>query len=462
MADSGETIVAIASPAGAGRRGVLRLSGPAALELTRQVTQVGSALDGRPRRGVYRGRFDDGGGSQPLLLLWMNGPHSFTREDVAEFHLCGSPPLLERALRRLLELGARPALRGEFTRRAFESGRIDLTRAEGVLALIGAQNEAERRSAAALLFGGLEERVLALRAGFMELRSLCEASLDFDEYDTAHVSLTELEQRARGLVRACLEARGWEERRSAALAELRVVLVGAPNSGKSSLFNALVEEGSAIVSGSAGTTRDVLEGRWLLAGTGVLLCDTAGLAEGGCDTVAAAAQLQAAGFRAGADLCLEVLDRSAPEASLSHLDLAAPTILVWNKCDLAAAQASAPQDGGGCLAQVSLSARSGAGLLELAEIVAAALGLAPREGTCEGASASAGRLERELSARHRAALQATSEALEEGLRGAREGSTLDLFAEHLRRATDALDSISGHSTPEDLLDRVFGAFCIGK
>src|SRR5262245_53308739 len=183
----------------------------------------------------------------PLLLLWMPGPRSFTREDVAELHLPGSPPLLDAALERVLALGATPAEPGEFTRRAFLSGRIDLTRAEGVLALVGARDDRERRAGAALLAGGLADRIEALRDRLEDLRALCEASLDFDERDTGHVPEGEIEERLAGVRAALAEAHAFEVARASPGGEPRVVLTGAPNAGKSSLFNRLAGAERALV-----------------------------------------------------------------------------------------------------------------------------------------------------------------------------------------------------------------------
>ena len=450
---AGGTIAAIGSPRGPGRRGLLRVSGPGAWELVRAVWCGEGQLPERSERGMALGRFDDGRGEQPLLLLWMPGPRSFTREDVAEFHLPGAPPLLEAALERLLSLGARSAQPGEFTRRAFERGRIDLTRAEGLLELVQARGEAERRSAGALLFGGLARRLAPLREELLALRTLAEASLDFDEADTGHVPEEELEQRAGALLDGLREAAGWEARRSARSDLPRVVLVGAPNAGKSTLFNALVAEGEALVSDLEGTTRDVLHGVWTTAAGPLRLVDTAGLDEdaGG---VEAQAQRQAERWRAGADLRLWVVDRSragspALEAEAQALGDDAPHVLVWSHAD------QGPTPGRG-RPGVAVCAPTGEGLERLEEAALTALGL-----STPGALG-AERLEGEISVRHRVALGRAAEGLEGALGAWRGGLELDLFAEALRAAGAELDAIDGRTTPEDVLDRIFAAFCLGK
>jgi tRNA modification GTPase len=462
------TIAAVSSPPGPGLRAVIRVSGPEAARLVRETARLTTPFD-PGRRAAHRGRFLDGRGEQPLLLLWMPGPHSYTREDVAELHLPGAPPLVEAALRRLLELGAQPAAPGEFTRRAFEHGRLDLTRAEGVLAVIEASNQAEARAASALLLGGLAERAEALRDGLEELRALAEASLDFDEADTGHVSTEELLRLGGEVSGRLREALTWEERREPLPGVPRVVLAGAPNAGKSSLFNALVGEGRALVSDLAGTTRDGVAALWRLCGEGgdaagegspeVRLLDAPGLEDGALSEADRGAQEIARDVRAGADLLLHVVDATRPELARafqskpSRPEPGRPVLRVWSKLDLVSAP---PREAAG---EVAVSALTGAGLEHLEEQVRGVLGLS--RATSEPAPESGG-VGRELSVRHRHALEASLRELEQALALLRAGAPLDLVAEALRWATDALDGITGRSTPEDLLDRIFARFCLGK
>jgi len=435
---------------------VIRISGPAAAELVHETWVGESAPALEAGRGVFRGRLADGGGEQPLLLLWMPGPRSFTREDVAELHLPGAAPLLERALARLVELGARTAEPGEFTRRAFESGRIDLSRAEGVLSLVEARSEAARRSAVALLFGGLDERVGGLRDGLSDLRALCESSLDFESADTSDVPAQEIASRLAAVEAKLEEARGWEAARGVEAGAPRVVLVGAPNAGKSTLFNALGSGAQqAIVSDHPGTTRDRLLSTWRTGAFEVELADVAGLEEGarGPD---ASAQRVGESARASADHILWVVDarRGAEEGELERERQALPRevarTLVWAQCDREESAAGPPPSLEG-EPWVRVSAVDGEGLDQLAGLVAGAL-------EAGGALGSG----RELSVRHSEALEEAAQRVETGRRDWEQGSPLDLLAEELRTATDHLDQIAGRTTAEDLLDRIFSRFCLGK
>jgi tRNA modification GTPase len=442
------TIAAIATPPGPAPRGIVRLSGPEAGALTEAVLR-----DARPAfaraapRGIFRARFDDSRGLQPVTLLWMPAPRSFTREDVAEFHLPGAEPLLACALARLLALGARAARPGEFTRRAFLNGRLDLSRAEGVLALTEAGNAAECAAAAQLLDGGLEERVAGIRARLVGLAALCEASLDFDESETGHVPRAELLSELGAAESALDEAHAWELGRAAPSALPRVLLVGAPNAGKSSLWNALTG-GSAIVSELAGTTRDALVGEWALGRQSCLLIDGPGL-EPGASGVAHRAQELFARQRPQADVVLWVVDATQAEPGPPPADA---RLVAWNKLDLPAAHAPHGLRPG--LVVVPVSARGGSGLAALARALEGLL--APVQEHEHGG------VSRLLFERHRQALARARVALEEARALLAAPAPLDLVAEALRASLWALDELSGRTTPEDVLDQIFARFCLGK
>ncbi len=477
------TIVAVASAAGAARRAVVRLSGPRAAAI---VQACCTSADGDPLGAPLEQRaralldvvLEDGVGPQPAQLLWMPGPRSFTAEDVAELHLAGQPDLVEAALARLLSLGARSAEPGEFTRRAFENGRIDLTQAEGVAALVSARNAAEQRAAMALLVGGLSRRIDRVREALEEARSLAEASLDFDEADTGHVPFDSIEALVlRGRERL-EDALGWEVQRARASAAPTVALAGVPNAGKSTLFNGLSAgelvdaAGPALVSDLAGTTRDSKRGTWSIGADGarqqVILVDTAGRDAGqtgpgaaGGDEPAAIADSRALDQVRSADLVLWLVAAGAvsPGARPEGAD-PQRTLLVWSQVDALASDSidSGPpaELAAQAAAWVAVSARTGAGLAELEAVVLRKLG-------GDGSDGGQGRTEGAvIGARHREALRAALEAVGNALGGARAGLSLDLIAQDLRTSTDELDAIVGRTTPEDLLDRIFATFCLGK
>ncbi len=488
-----DTIVAVSSPPGPGARAVVRLSGRSAKAIVEQVwtsvpespdcgTDASSIPD---RRAVLAGHFDDGVGLLPGYLFWMPGPASYTREDVIELHLPGSPPLVDAALAQLFLLGARLAEPGEFTRRAFLNGRLDLTRAEGVLGLIEASDLAAQRSASKLLVGGLGRRISALREGVENLRALAEASLDFDTAETGHVDTTQLQALAADLEVALGEALLWEERREPSKGRPRVVLAGRPNAGKSSLFNRLTMEtraeakaselGRALVSDLAGSTRDGVSGIWRIFGVDVELMDAPGIevVSESADASAKAQEL-ARGERSGADLILwAVAPESVVEVQLQSdaqqlLETGNPVICAFTKSDQTSLQEGADSAGGISMTGlppgdcVTLSSKTGAGISSLEDAVGEKLGLR-RAGRDPGATVvAAAALGRELSARHKTAIQGALRALDEA-RGALVAQIpLDLIAETLREATDELDSVTGETTPEDLLDRIFAGFCLGK
>lgn len=486
---SGEgTICAIATPPGGGARGVVRLSGPALREILADCARLEAPSRTLARRGVWRGWFEDGRGQVPVAVWWMPGPRSYTREDVAELHLPGSRPLLDAALARLVRAGARLAEPGEFTRRAFANGRLDLTQAEGVLELVRAENDEQRRAGLGLLAGGLGLRTSTIREGLDELRALCEASLDFDETDTGHVPVPELERLAALAADELDRALAWETRREPASGLARVLLVGLPNAGKSTLFNALVREACALTSATAGTTRDWLAGRWRLpsedGGGDVLLIDTPGLesARGSADS---RAQELARRERSAADLFVWVVSAEALESSpaearpaLGFDPAGTPVVGVWSQVDRPGAapaptalrlseggsgERPGPSAGPPPGAWIETALPAGRGLAELGRAVGRGLGRSPAlEGAARRQPPGPRGIGREIALRHRQALLAARTELEVAREGLAGGAPLDLVAEGLRAASSELDRISGRTAPEDLLDRIFARFCLGK
>jgi tRNA modification GTPase len=435
-----ETIFALASGAGRAAIAVLRVSGPAAGPI---LARIAGGLPA-PRRASLR-RLRDPSSNETLdraLLLWFPGPASYTGEDMAELHVHGGPAVVTAVATALATLGARPAEPGEFTRRAFLNGRLDLTAAEGIADLIAAETDAQRRQALrqadgalARLYGGWTDRLARLLAHQ-------EAAIEFAEDDLP----TDLGDQARAgaaQLRAEIAAHLADDRRGERLREgVVVAILGAPNAGKSSLLNALAGREAAIVSARAGTTRDVVEVRLALGGIPVTLADTAGLRE-------AADEIEQEGIRRArrraeeADLVLAVF-AADQEPDAETLGWIRPgTLVVANKIDLAPPPAAI-----GGMVPIAVSARTGAGLDVLREaLVQAATRLA---GTGDAALLTR--------PRHRAALAEAAGWLQEA-----ETATLpELAAEALRAALRALGRLTGRIGVEDILDIVFRDFCIGK
>jgi tRNA modification GTPase len=445
-----DTIFAPATAAGRAAVAVVRLSGPSTSEALSAMC-VGRAP--RPRRASLRRLVDEGG--EPLdeaLVLWFPGPGSYTGEDSAEFHVHGGPAVVARLLDALSALGLRLAEPGEFTRRAFENGKLDLAQSEAVADLIEAETDAQRRQALDQLGGALGEAQGRWRSALLDALSVFEAAVDFpDEEVPADVA-----ERARPTLASLigeLEAALADAVRGERVREgYRIALVGAPNAGKSTLLNALAGRDAAIVTATPGTTRDVIEVPQVLGGYKVLLADTAGLRETG-DEIEAEGVRRARAWADSADLRLWVVDGAAEGEAALDLDLVRPgDICVVTKEDLGVGSAGAwarSSAGGWGMAVVALSARNERDVERLRDALSATV-----VGALAGAEPpTATRL------RHRELL---GEAVERLRRAAGEVSAPELAAEDVRLAGRALDRITGRIDPEDVLDRVFASFCIGK
>jgi tRNA modification GTPase len=460
---SGEdTICALSSAPGRAGVAVIRVSGPRAREIVERLT---GPLN-QPRRARLRRvrTIDTGEEVDRAIVLWFAGPSSFTGEDVAEIHLHGGRALVARVLGELIALGCRIAEPGEFAQRAFENGKIDLTEAEGIADLIDAETEAQRRQASLQARGALGRLYDGWREFLVSALALTEAAIDFS--DEADVSARALEE-ARAIVlelSRTIAAHLQDGRRGEILRDgFRVVLAGAPNVGKSSLLNALARRDAAIVSTEAGTTRDVIEVRLDLGGLPVIVSDTAGLRE-------AQGEVEREGMRRTiergreADLVVWMTEAAAPHWEMPD-ELArsgVPVLRVANKSDLIdgprldpskvadiepQARALAFEDDS---LPVLISAKTGDGVAVLAAKIASLA----RERIEPGEAPVI------TQERHRIAVEDCLEHLQDYFRAA--ASEAELRAEDLRQAANALGRITGKVDAEQVLDRIFSRFCIGK
>ncbi|WP_270935538.1 tRNA uridine-5-carboxymethylaminomethyl(34) synthesis GTPase MnmE [Falsiroseomonas oryzae] len=437
-----DTVFAKASGAGQAAVAVLRLSGPASGEVVRSLA---GGLP--PPRVASLRRLRDPTSREVLdeaLVLWFPAPRSYTGEDAAELHLHGGTAVFAGVAAALAALGCRPADPGEFTRRAFLHGKLDLTQAEAIADLIAAETAPQRRQALRQAEGALSRLYGDWTARATRLLAHQEAAIEFEMDDLP----TDLGNRARdgaATLRAEILRHLDDNRRGERLREgLSVAILGAPNAGKSSLLNALVGRDAAIVSPHPGTTRDIVEGRIELDGVPLVVADTAGLRQTG-DEIEQEGVRRARARAEAADLVVAVFPADAPpDAETRRLVAADPgALLVASKCDLAAP--AAMLDGRPLL---PTSAVTGLGLAKLR----AALAVAAQE--------RAGLTETPLltRARHRAALGEAAERLKE----ATDAALPELAAEALRGAVLALGRLTGRVGVEDVLDLVFADFCIGK
>jgi tRNA modification GTPase len=394
-------------------------------------------------------------GVLPANVYLMRKPASYTREDVVEFHIFGNPALHKSLLEELQALGARPAAPGEFTRRAFLNGRLDLAQAEAVEALIHAQDEAEYRAAQEVLGGRPSRRLHALREELLELSALVEVSLDFSDQDVEIISHADAMKRLlairEGLRQFSEAADSGRVRRAA----VRVAFFGPPNAGKSSLFNALLAKRRAIVSPHPGTTRDTIEAVLALEGTEITLIDTAGMRPP-MDKIEAAAIERSYGAVLRADLGLCVIDASAPPSGEARDAVKAlppgRTMILLNKSDVAFSAQPIHDILPPGVETIEVSAFTGHGISRLVSRI--------RE-RIEGGMMDRRAGDIMVSARQTHLIRRAGEALDRALDEDRE-RLMDLLAGDLSDALGALTDLTGDDANEDVLDRIFSSFCIGK
>jgi len=466
-----DTIAAVCTGTG-GAVSIIRISGPHALDVVRGVWR-GKRMPGPdcPRVMLYgrlvSGDDDEAGTGEPSLAVFMPGPHSFTGEDVAEIHCHGGSFAARRALRLALGAGARLAQNGEFTRRAFLNGKLDLTQAEGVLELINAGSERAGLLAERQLNGAVGSLVREIRTEVVHLLSECESRLDFSEEDldwmppeTFCKNVAALRKRAAELA---LTARAGNLIRDG----VSLVIAGPPNAGKSSLLNRMLGYDRAIVTPIPGTTRDTLEESVSIGGIRFRVTDTAGLREAEqADPVEAMGMERSQQSLGAADIVLWLLDASAPTETFqvqfeamqrARSAVRGKFIPCWNKMDEAAAGSDALEQAENAIADrlvfEHISARTGDGLDSLFHRL--------EETAWDGLPAAAQSGAAAVSERHAALLEQAANHLDAASEDAARGSW-ELAGSSLRTAAELIGCITGETATPDILDEIFSRFCIGK
>jgi len=459
-ASNPDTIAAVATPAGQAGIGIVRMSGPKARKIADKIFRPRYPVDSYQSHRLYLGHLIDpasGTAIDEVFVAYMAAPQTYTREDVVEINSHSGPLLLEQILKILLREGVRLAKPGEFTFRAFMNGRIDLTQAEAIIDLINAQSERGLQLASNQIHGRLRAEIETLRQKAVDLLAHIEVAIDFPEEEVSLLHREETGSRVQtDLIEPVSRILARYGERKLWLEGLKTVIVGRVNAGKSSLLNRLINEEKAMVTPIPGTTRDVIESTIHMDGLPLRLMDTAGFRK-------VRGKLEKIGIHRAeqkmeeADLVLLVIDRSRPLQS-EDLDLLArvqkkKALVVLNKIDLPArVTEEALESAAVGLARVRISALKGDGIEELRKAIrdeidsgvdTTDLGVAP-------------------SLRHKEALDRASGHFQKSVSNLREGLPLEIVAADLQEGLEALGEIVGETTNEDVLDRIFSRFCIGK
>ncbi len=457
-----DTIAAVATPAGTGGIGIIRISGPDALAILRRIFRPHRIkLKNIRSHCLYYGSAvdDEQNVLDEILAVYMRAPATYTREDVVELHSHGSWLVLQSILSEVFAAGARPAEPGEFTKRAFLAGRIDLTRAEAVIDLLQAKTESGVRLAVGQLQGNLERALTPVRDVLVRMLANVEVAIDFPDEDVEILDREMLRHQLQESVIAPLEELLRLAGRGKVIREgVHVVIVGRPNVGKSSLLNGLLREERALVTSVPGTTRDTIEEMIAIHGVPVHLVDTAGI-HAHKDMVEALGIERARRKLDEADLALFMVDASAgitdQDRELYRLVCNRNHLVLYNKIDLVSKEHIADLEKKlPASASVRLSAKTGMGLEELQEAIYARVVDSGRELDERIACAP--------NVRHKAilsAMLATCRRLDQAFVAQ---IPADLLAVELQSALDGLMDITGVTTPEDVLEKIFSEFCIGK
>ena len=450
MFDATDTIVAIATPPGRGGIGVVRLSGPKAIDIARSLTDAAGDLE--PRRATLARVAGRQGAIDRVLITRFPAPHSYTGEDVAEISAHGSPVLLQQIVASAIEATARLAEPGEFTLRAYLNGRLDLVQAEAVRDLVDAVTPVQARAAFDQLEGTLTEQIRAIDRRLFDLIALLEASLDFPG-EGYHFVDTDAAGRELGEIRDQIQALLKDSERGRLVREgLHVVIAGRPNTGKSSLFNRLAGTGRAIVTNLPGTTRDLLTEVIDLHGIPVTLVDTAGVRQHPSDVIEAEGIARATGARQVAALMLVVLDGSVAltddDRSLLGETAESPRLVIVNKIDLPKAWDAGVVGPG----TVAISAATGEGLDDLRAAMVRAVVAAPLDREVPGIT----------NIRHIELLRQAATNLSRAADAAGAGVPEEFVLADVHDARAMLEDITGRRGADAIVQAIFERFCIGK